>query len=441
MKILVRKFFDNYNLKLEDMKAVVGVSTGVDSMVLLTILEELGLELIVCHVNHKKRLASEQEEQFIRDYCNKKNIKLYVKSLEDIDLTKGNFQDEARSIRLDFFKEVCLKENAKYLILGHHLNDDIETFFMRLFRGSSIEAISGIKEIYYENNISIIRPLLKFTKEEILTFAKVNNIVYYEDESNTSDDYTRNRIRHNIIPEIFLEEPSFNKKFIEFKDMMEYSAKIVNDIVDDAIRKIFNVNTSGFIFEKDKFTALDSFIQKEVLFKLLFNYKFSKKNIEEIIKYINSSRSNLFINYKNIVFIKEYNKVSIKFDDFNDSVSSVVIDAIGVYPIDEKYTVSVSKKNNVFLANNSKIWYNSKDLPVIVRKYESGDSISLGFGTKKVARILIDNKIPITQRKNTFVLVKDDEVLAVFNHARSINLTPKEECDIVITLKENENDY
>lgn len=441
MKNIVKNLFERYNLDFASKKAVVAVSTGVDSMVLLRLLEELDLDLVVCHVNHKRRKASDTEEEFIKKYCEERNIKLYIKSLEDYDFSNRNFQEEAREIRLEFFKEICSKENASYLFLGHHLNDDIETFFLKLFRGSSIVALSGIKEMYKDKDIFILRPLLRSSKDEILEFARNNNIIYFEDESNSKDDYTRNRIRHNIIPEVYLEEPTFNKKFIEFKEILDYSSKVISNIVDEAIKNIITIKDNGFSFNKEEFLELDLIIQKEVLFTLLFDYKFSKKNIEELLKYVNSTRSNLIVNYKDIHFIKEYNIISIAHDNYYESNNYVLIDQIGEYKIDDKHTIYVTKKNNVFLANNSKIWYNSKDLPVVVRRYAAGDNISLGFGTKKVSRILIDNKIPITQRKNTFVLVKDKLILGVFNHARSIHLTPKEECDIVITLKENENDY
>lgn len=435
MKQLVNNLLNRHNLNLDGQKVIIGVSTGIDSMALLSILESLNLDIIVCHVNHKMRKASENEEEFIRKYCLGKNLKLYVKSLAGYDFSNRNFQEAARELRMDFFREVAKKENSKYLFLAHHLNDDIETFFMRLLRGSSIEAMGGIKDFYIENDLYIIRPLLSVLKSDIINYSKDNDVLYFEDESNRLDDYTRNRIRHNIVPEIFKEEPNFALKFLDFKEFLEYSSSLIKERVSKAIKSHLTINEKSFSFNRKAFLELEVFIQKEVLFEMLYDYKFSKKNIEEIIKYINSTKSNLVINYKSIGFIKEYNLITIVFDNVSFEDVNLIIDEVKEYQLTEKHKILVSKNNNVILANQSILWYNSKDLPVVIRRYESGDSISLGFGTKKVARILIDKKVPITQRKNTFVLEKDNVILGVFNHARSILLTPKEECDIVIELK------
>lgn len=435
MNKLIDEIFDKYSISIANKKVVIGVSTGVDSMVLLHLLKQKNLEIIVCHVNHKKRLESDIEEEYIKDYCKENNLKLYIKSLEGYNFT-SNFQEEARDIRTKFFYDVMEKENSQFLFLAHHLNDDIETSFMRIIRGSSLNGYSGIKELAFENNKYIIRPLLTVLKKDIITYANKHNIKYFDDQSNFTDCYTRNRIRHHLVPLLFEENENYDKTFLEFKETLLGASRIVDEVIDEKIKKIVTIINECLKFDKDEFLGNDSFVQREILFKLLKKYRFSKKNIDEIIKYISSSKSNLRLNYKDIGFVKEYNDISIYFHNLQDHEYKVVIDDFKDYVINEKFIVSVTKKNNNLLSNHSKIWYNSKDLPVVVRNYQNGDSIALGFGTKKVNRILIDKKVPIQKRKETFVLEKDGEVLGVFNYATSIKLDPKKEYDMVIELKE-----
>ncbi len=432
---LIDEILNKHSLTIANQKIVIGVSTGVDSMVLLNLLEKTNAEIIVCHVNHKKRLESDIEEEFIKKYCSEKGIKLYIKSLKGYIFT-SNFQEQARVIRTNFFYEVMEKEKSKFLFLAHHLNDDMETSFMRIIRGSSLSGFSGIKELSFDNNIYIIRPLLSVLKKDIIEYAITNDIKFFDDKSNFTNEYTRNRIRHNLIPILFEENKNYDKTFLDFKETLIGASKLVEEVIDNKIKEIINFNSEFIKFDKFDFLCNDLFVQREILFKLLKQFSFSKKNIDEIIKYINSDKQNLRLNYKQIGFLKEYNDISIYYKNLIDQEYQIVVDEFKDYVINEKFILSVTKKNNNFISNLSKIWYNSKDLPVVVRNYHNGDSLTLGYGTKKVSRLLIDKKVPIQKRKETLVLEKDGEILAVFNYAKSIKLNPKDEYDMVIELKE-----
>ncbi len=434
---------NNYNINLEGKKVVVGVSTGVDSMTLLHGLERLPFKvnIIVCHVNHGKREQSTVEETFIRNYCNEHHHKLYCLNLTKHNFSNHNFQEEARLLRQKFFYEVMDKEEANTLLLAHHLNDDIETMLMRMIRGSNLKGYSGIDEFSKNDNKIILRPFLKVLKKEILEYAKANKIVYYDDYTNFEDIYTRNKIRNNVVKELFKVNDNVHLKFMEFKNTINEASIIVNEKRDEFINNKVLISKESISFKKDDFLSNNEFLEHEILFELLKEYKFSKQNISELIKLVKSDKQNIKTIYKNITFVKEYNDIIIYFYELKKEDINIVIDGVGVYPVNEKYEIVVTKKNNNLLTTLNKLWYNSNMLPIVIRSRKDGDKISLECGTKKVKKLLIDEKVGILKREEVLLIEKEDEVLAVLGYGKSIKLKALKDCDLIIELKEKQNDY
>jgi tRNA(Ile)-lysidine synthetase-like protein len=431
-----------YNIDLTNRRVVVGVSTGVDSMTLLYSLQQLNpnFEIIVAHVNHGKREQSATEEQFIKNYCEENNIKCFVLKLSIADFSSSNFQEEARILRNEFFKKIMDKVGSDILMLAHHLNDDIETMLMRMIRGSNLKGYAGIEEYTKENGKIILRPFLKVLKHDIFNYAKDKKIVYYDDYTNLEGVYTRNRIRNNLVKELFKENENVHQKFLEFKNTILEASSIINEIRNNYISSLIKPIEKGISFKKDEFVNLTSFFQTEVIFEVLKEYRLGKQNVLEIIKLIHSEKQNMKIVYKKMTFVKEYNDIMIYFYELNKQDVYLVIDEIGEYPINDKYLIKVAKKSNNIITNLNKIWYNSNMLPIVIRTRNDGDKISLEYGTKKVKKLLIDGKVGILRRDETLVLEKDKEILAVLGYGKSIKLKTLKDCDIIIELKERNND-
>lgn len=427
-------------LDLQGKKVVVGVSTGVDSMTLLdTLLNgDFGCEIIVAHVNHAKREESNIEEKFITNFCNEHHLKIYCLHLQGYDFKNHNFQEEARVLRQKFFYEIMDKEKAKVLMLAHHLNDDIETMMMRIIRGSSLKGYAGMDEYTLQEGRIVLRPFLKVLKKDIMAYAKEHKIIYYEDRTNNEDHYTRNRIRHHIVKDMFKENSNVHLKFLELKETLNAANEIVSKQRDEIITEMVQFSKDHFTFSRDEFMHLSSFLQVEVLFALLKDYKFSRQNINEFIKLIYSNKQNLKIVYKNLSFVKEYNDITFFFYEIEKQDVNIVIDEIKTYDVNAKYEIVVSKKNNNLITNLNKLWYNSNMLPVTVRTRRDGDKISLEYGTKKVKKLLIDEKVGILKRDEVLLLEKNQEILAVFGYCKSMKLRTLKDCDIVIELKEKE---
>lgn len=439
---IIINFLEQNKISLAKEVIVVGVSTGVDSMVLLDELirakAQIDFEIVVAHVNHQKRVESIEEEEFIKKYCKMHNLSLCIKRLESSEVNGGNFQSLARTMRYSFFKEVMDKYNSKYLFLAHHANDNIETIIMRLIRGSNLVGYSGMNYVTPLDNYLIVRPFLDILKDEIYGLAQKREIKYYEDASNKENIYTRNRIREEIVPLLFLENPSVNKQFSHFSELIRNAGGIVNNMVENYINSFVLVKDNGVELSRTDFLKLDLFFQNEVLFTLTKSLSLSKANIDELLKLINSHKVNLLVNFKdNLTFVREYEKITLLFYNLEIPKIELVIDECGIYDIDEKRQIIVAKKSNKNLTNFNTLWYNSNMLPITIRSRQDGDRIELSSGSKKVSDLLIDKKIGILQREQCLLVVdKYANILSVLGVEKSSLLKAIKDCDIIITLKE-----
>ena len=305
-------FLRHNNLNIENKKLTLAVSTGVDSMALLIsfmeLRKEIPFEIIICHVNHNRREESKIEEEYIRNFSLKNNLKCHVKNLEFKE--DNNFQARAREERYQFFYEVMDKEESDMLLLAHHGDDLMETILMRILRGSSLSGYSGMKGVTEVGDKKIIRPFLNLSKAEIINYQSEKGFKYFEDISNSHLDYTRNKVRHLIVPALKEVENNAMNKFLEFSKNINDVSNFLSECVKKFISEKVSINDSEISFLKSDFSFLDEFIQREVLFEVLKEEKLSLKNILEIIKWINSEKKNIKNEYKGLTFLKEYDKIT-----------------------------------------------------------------------------------------------------------------------------------
>ena len=245
---------------------------------------------------------------------------------------------------------------------------------------------------------------------------------------------------HHIIPEMEKINESMHLQFLEFKENITNASLTIEAIRDEFINTKVTRDNAGCEFNRNDFNKLNDYMKIEVLFELVKSYRFSKANILEIIKLINSDKKNMRIVYKGLTLIKEYNDINIAYSIKEKSEFNIVIEGLGIYDVNDKYQIIVSKKNPNTNANSFKIWYNSSMLPIIARSRRAGDKIVFDYGTKKVKKVLIDNKVGISSRDEVIVLEKDQEILAIMGYGISSKLKTAEH-DILIELKEKTNDY
>ena len=428
------------DINIDNEDVVVGESTGCDSMALFHYLINNTSKKIICaHINHNVRKESNEEEEYLRNYCLENNI-----IFETIKLTnyqENNFENEARKKRYAFYEKLLKKYNTKYLFLAHHGDDLIETILMKIARGSNIEGYAGLKKINKVKDYYIIRPLLEYTKKDILEYCQNHKITYFDDISNTNTQYTRNRYRQNILPLLKKEDEQIHKKFLKYsKTLLEYQ-EYVEKTANDFLKKVYNKNTLDLI----KFKNIDPFIQKNILYILLndiYNNQSNitkEKHIENILKIINSNKPNLQINLPhNIVVIKSYNNLNFK----KDIQTKSYIIPLKSYNETGNIILKIEKFENSDGNDICRLNKKNIKLPLYIRNRKNGDYIILkGLNQKKkISDIFIEKKIPKEKRNNYPLLVDDnDNILWIPNIKKSkFNSSKNEMYDIIIKYCEKE---
>ncbi len=429
-------------------KIVVGVSTGSDSMALLFYLIHNYKDTIICaHINHNVREQSNIEEKYLEKFCLDNNVIFEKMKIETYK--ENNFENEARKIRYKFYEDILNKYSSSYLFLAHHADDLMETILMKIVRGSNINGYAGIKKISKMKNYYIVRPLLDYTKEEILAYAKKNNIKFYEDITNNDTSYTRNRFRANIIPILKKEDKNVHRKFIKYSnDLLEY-----NDYINYEVRmKLKDIYTNNKL-DLIKFNELHPFLKKNILYTILNDIYQNKDDIIKtnhilnILKLIESSKPNLTISLPNNLYaIKQYNilKFSQELKNSNND-----------YRIKINLNHDIKLKNYIIkIISNSKtdgndicrLYSKEISLPLYIRNKKDGDYIEIkGLnGKKKVKEIFIENKMPINVRDTYPLLVdNDDNILWIPNIKKSkFNKKKSEKYDIILKYCETKKgDY
>lgn len=427
--------FNNY--------VVIGVSAGPDSMCLLDLLQKKTTKIVVCHINHNVRKESIEEEEYITKYCQDKNIILEKTTINNYQ--ENNFENEARKKRYMFYEEILKKYNSKTLLLAHHGDDLIETILMKISRGSNLEGYAGIKEISNVKNYQIIRPLLKYTKEDIINYNKSNNIKYYNDSSNQSTNYTRNRYRLNILPLLKKEDKNIHKKYLKYsKTLIEYDDYIKREVK----RNINNVYKDNII-NIDNLNKLDTFLIKNILYNVMNNIYQNKNNIitdrhiQNIISLLNNTKPNIKIDLpNNKEIVKEYNKLIIK--DKTSDIKNYKIEFNDKIEIENLIIEKIKSEDD---DSNSVCRLNSKDitLPLYIRNREDGDYIILkgSNNRKKIKEIFIEKKLPLNKRNNYPLLVdSNNNIIWIPNIKKSKFCNKKSEnYDIIIRCNERKEDY
>lgn len=390
---------------------VIGVSTGPDSMCLLTLLKKLqsilSLKIIVAHINHQVRKESTEEENFIKDYCHQHSLICEVYHLPTMT---GNFEAQAHQARYHFFQKLVSKYQAQYLMTAHHGDDLIETILMREIRGSNLKGYAGIELASDYETYKLVRPLLFYSKAEILNYLEEEHIPYYIDNTNFSDKHFRNRLRMDVLPLLKKENPKVHLKYLEYSEELLATDKFLQKFTNEIKKEVYNNNRLMIphILKQDKV------IQKRVIESILKDLyqdnidKISNNQTKAIMELMERNNPNEVLNLPGKYHVTR-NYDSLIFSVANNSSTYVPVfkelKKINNYNHQTIKEVEDSKDHS-----NYTIRLNSKELtlPLYVATRLPGDKISVKnmIGTKKVKEIFIDMKIPKDKRDN-WLLLKD----------------------------------
>ncbi len=271
----VRRTIDQYRLLEKGDRVIVGVSAGVDSMVLLHLLiafrQEFDLFLIVAHIHHGLRpVESEKEAELVRKESARLGLPFEYGefNVKEFGESEGfSLQDAARRIRFQFFHHLLKKYGGGKIALGHNADDQVETVLLRLLRGSGLK---GLKGMLPSREKRVIRPLLEVRREEIEAYAQENGIPYLLDSSNLRKDYLRNRLRLNLIPLIEQDyQPGFRRAIIRTSTILREENDFIEKEAGEAYQKIIHEEEGEIVFKFSAYQYLHKAIQWRVIQKVL----------------------------------------------------------------------------------------------------------------------------------------------------------------------------
>lgn len=287
MREKVYKTIEKYHLIDETDKILVAVSGGPDSLALLNVLYSLNYTLCVAHVNHGLRENANEDERFVKQFCEEKNIPCFVKKVSLKELVKENaeykgmsLEEAGRKVRYDFFEEVSKKNCCNKIALAHNENDNAETVIMNFFRGSGHTGLKGIEPMRGK----IIRPLLETSRKEIEEYCTIEKLMPRYDETNQETVYTRNKIRLELIPYI---EKNINSNVIANISRMSEIIREEERYLQEQTRLAYNAIlkkelSDELTLDLKAFNELDIVLKRRIILKSIIKVLGNAKDIEKV---------------------------------------------------------------------------------------------------------------------------------------------------------------
>jgi tRNA(Ile)-lysidine synthase len=402
----------NANLSfLKEKRLLVAISGGIDSMVLFYLCHQLNLDISVAHCNFQLRGdESDDDEDFVKSQTEKLQIPIFIKKFDTksfAEKEKLSIQVVARNLRYDWFNTLLINNDYDYILTAHHLDDSLETFLINFTRGSGLDGFTGIPQ----QNGTIIRPLLSFSRNEIEVFAKENNVEWREDSSNASDNYLRNKLRHDVIPILKELNPSLLHSFENTISNLQQSKSLVDDASQIVYRKVI----TDINFQKR--INLTELIQLSnyhaYLYQWLEPLGFSDwDSINDLVV----AQSGKQVLSETHVLLKDRNELILFPKQNGIEPSNFLISKnqreikfplnITFFNVDD---ISVNTTNTIFV-DESKLQF-----PLEIRKWREGDWFyPLGMnGKKKLSKFFKDEKFSLLDKSNTWLLCFENQIVWV----------------------------
>lgn len=410
----VQKFIQSEKLLPHNAKVIVGLSGGMDSMVLLDLLVLLEYRCIAAHCNfHLRGAESDRDADFVRKWC--KNTDIPFTSI-DFDTTgyaedrKISIEMAARELRYEWFEILRKQYEADAIAVAHHRDDSVETVLLNLIRGTGIKGLSGISP----RNGYVVRPLLTVSRSEIEDYIIERELPYVTDSTNDQDIYLRNYLRLNVIPNLEVVNPSVKESIIRTSKNISEAEKIYSESIREYIDVVF-INDKINIPMLKKTASPQS-----VLFELLSPLGFTSSTIEDIFQSMDSTPGKVFLSDR-------YRVIKDRSDFILEKITSDII-SDEHYPIEEeskeitfpvrfnlrkeKTPVKIEKKKNILYADADKLKF-----PLIMRRWKAGDwFIPFGMnGKKKLSDYFTDRKFSLKDKKEAWVILSGENIVWIVN--------------------------
>ncbi|MBB6680141.1 tRNA lysidine(34) synthetase TilS [Aequorivita sp. 609] len=394
---------------LKGKKSLIACSGGVDSVVLTHLIKNLNLEIALAHCNFSLRgEESDGDEQFVVALAENLDVPIFSETFDThkyADEQKVSTQMAARTLRYNWFEEILSNFSYDYLLTAHHLDDDLETFFINLSRGTGLNGLTGIPK----KNQKVVRPLLNFSREEIVDYAEANKLKWREDSTNQKTDYLRNKLRLEVIPQFKETNENLLKNFKKTQDNLIASQNLIDDYMSLVYKLVISKKSDSYHLNIQKLRELPH--TEELLYELLKDFGFTEWNdVSNLLdaqtgKQVLSKTHRLLKNRDELILTE----VVINPIDEEYLVTEEGISAPIKLEIEQSMAIGETEKNTIYL-DAEKL-----NFPLNLRKWRKGDSFKpFGMGgSKKLSKFFKDEKLSATEKEKIWVLVDKNEVVWV----------------------------
>lgn len=400
----------------DNCKFILTVSGGADSIAMLDIFASLNYNYIIAHCNFNLRGAeSDRDEAYVREMAAKYNAEIFVNSFETELYAKENslsIEMAARDLRYTWFNSLRIEQSCDYIVVAHHMGDVAETMLINMMRGTGLRGLTGIAEKVGR----IIRPFLAWGRDDILHYLKTKNIDYCNDSTNDTTDYTRNKIRHNIIPHFQEINPSFLKTMLENSQRMAEAELLYLSKIEDIKNNLLEEKADNIYIDIEELKQC--LAPKSVLYEILKDYNFTGKIINDVIESLDGLSGKSFVSPSHKL-LKDRDKLII-YPFLNDEKSQYSFSnnikepiALSLKYFDASDYI-IKKDRNVACFDADKI-----EMPLILRKWQLGDTFH-PFGMKgkkkKVSDYFSDNKFSIKDKEDCWILESKGQIIWIVSH-------------------------
>ncbi|UII79356.1 tRNA lysidine(34) synthetase TilS [Flagellimonas sp. CMM7] len=410
---MLAQFINHIDAKfafLKEKRLLLACSGGVDSVVLAHLCIHSGLDITLAHCNFNLRAKeSDDDALFVQNLADQLGIGCKIKSFDTKQYIQdhgGSVQMAARELRYKWFNEILDAEGFGYVMTAHHADDSLETFLINLSRGTGIDGLSGIPI----KNGRVVRPLLDFSRKDILDYANAESIEWRKDSSNAESKYLRNKIRQEIAPKLKELHPTFLENFKKTQTHLHQTSTMIQNHIDRLKDGLFEKAKGHF---KIKIESLNNLAPLDAYLYQLFNaYGFTEwKDVKGLLS--GMSGKEVHSQTHRLIKDREYLLLSKKDDKNNEvfvvSENDTSIDFPVLLKIEEVKAIEETAKNVVFL-DKEKLNY-----PLMLRNWEKGDYFyPFGMnGKKKLSKFFKDEKVDVLSKEKQWLLCSDKNVVWV----------------------------
>lgn len=400
-------------------KILVGVSGGIDSVVLLDLLDKAGYSMAIAHCNFQLRGAeSDKDERLVHALALKYDISIFKIAFDTLAIAterKISIEMAARDLRYEWFEKIRSENNCDFIAVAHHRDDQLETFFLNLARGTGLAGLTGMNPV----NGKVVRPLLFASRGEIENYRHELFLDFRMDATNQNLEFQRNKIRHSLMPIMDSLNPNFREGLIRTMDHLDKTASIYNRTITEAWQRVVSTNDQTHYISIEALQNLDPL--DTYLFEFLKPFGFKGSNIGDIVqslsglsgKQFSSTTHRLLHDRENLVLtpLVEEEVSHFYLDQEQNEIS---------YPIHLQISKEMSNGSIYYTDSKSEasIDQDKVQFPLLIRKWQQGDYFKpLGMsGFKKLSDYFIDSKLSLLEKENLWILANGEQIIWIIGH-------------------------